>query len=148
MTLMQPANANRASAAAGPQGETASPAFHETVTLQRLIAPISEEEFRARYWQRKPLIIHRGDPNYYSGLFTLQDFDERTVGGRGYVKTAEATSKSHVKHHGTAAAALERVLTDMRDGHTLILDSRHHYEPQLGLMFGTFSPANTAHFQN
>jgi ribosomal protein L16 Arg81 hydroxylase len=138
MTLMQPANANRALAAVrvdGEAGQSVSPSqFRDTVTLQSLVAPVNEDEFRARYWERKPLIVHRENSGYYGDLFSLQDFDDCTTRGRGYVKTAEATAKVQAKHHGATATALERVLTDMRDGHTLILDGMQEFEPKLGQM--------------
>jgi ribosomal protein L16 Arg81 hydroxylase len=142
---MQPANTHRAVAAIEADGETAP--FHESVTLQRLVAPISEEEFLARYWEKKPLIIHRENPGYYGDMFTLRDFDEWTVGGRGYVKTAEATAKVQAKHQGAAASALERVLADMRDGHTLILDGVQDFERKLGQVCRRLSVETGARFQ-
>jgi ribosomal protein L16 Arg81 hydroxylase len=151
MTPMQPANANRALAAARANGETersASPLqFRDTVTIQSLVAPVSEDEFRARYWERKPLIVHRENPGYYGDLFSLQDFDDYTTRGRGYVKTAEATAKVQAKHQGATATVLERVLTEMRDGHTLILDGTQEFEPKLGQMCRMLGQETGAHFQ-
>jgi ribosomal protein L16 Arg81 hydroxylase len=132
---MQPGNANLSLVANGSDNETdlsTLPPIYERATLQSIVSPVSEEEFCARYWERSPLIIHRGCPNYYGDLFTLQDFDDSTVGGRGYVKTAEATAKKHARHEGTDPAVKEGVLTDMRDGHTLILDSMQDFHPKLG----------------
>ena len=132
---MQPGNANLSLVANGSDNETDFSALlpiYERATLQSMVSPVSEEEFRARYWERAPLIIHRGCPNYYGDLFTLQDFDDSTKGGRGYVKTAEATAKKQAKHEGNGPAVKERVLTDMRDGHTLILDSMQDFNPKLG----------------
>src|SRR5258708_40100438 len=104
MTLMQPANANRALAAVPAGGETGQSAsdsqFLDRVTLQSFVAPVSEEEFRARYWERKPLIVHRENPGYYGGLFPLQDSDNYTRRGRGYVKHAEATAKLQAQNRG------------------------------------------------
>src|SRR4051812_27616740 len=120
---MQSASATLAATSSDANDGQASPAqFREIATIQSLVAPVTEEEFLARYWERKPLIVHRANPDYYGDLFTLQDFDVSITRGRGYVKTAEATAKKQAKHHGSSATALERVLTDMRDGHTLILD--------------------------
>jgi ribosomal protein L16 Arg81 hydroxylase len=105
--------------------------FRDAISVQSLIAPTTDEEFRARYWERKPLIIQRGNPGYYGDLFTLEDFDSSITRGPDYVKTAEATAKKNSKHQGATADALEHVLSDMRDGHTLILDSMHNFEPKL-----------------
>jgi len=129
---MQSANTNLSLVAddADSAGVSSAP-FHASTTIQDLVSPVSDEEFRARYWERKPLIIHRGRADYYGELFTLQDFDAAIRRGVGYVKTAEASTKKAVRHHGVAPKALENVLTDMRDGHTLILDSMHRHHPHL-----------------
>jgi len=129
---MKPANANLT--LVSDEGDKASGSavpFHENTTLQSLVSPVPDEEFRARYWERKPLIIHRGHPDYYADLFTLEDFDASVRRQSSYVKTAEATAKKSAKHHGTGATSMERVLADMRDGHTLILDAVHQYHPKL-----------------
>lgn len=115
--------------------EEASPVpFHERASIQSLIAPVSEEEFRARYWEKMPLIVHRGDPGYYGDLFTLRDFDESITRGPSYVKTAEATAKVQAKHRGATPTALEQVLTNMHGGHTLILDGMHQFDPKLKML--------------
>ena len=80
-------------------------------------------------------MIHRDRPDYYGNLFTLQDFDDSLRrSSTGYVKTAEATTKKATRHHGVTPLALERLLTDMRDGSTLIMDSVHQYNSNLGQM--------------
>jgi ribosomal protein L16 Arg81 hydroxylase len=148
MIRMQPANTNLAVAATqADEAKSLSSQFRDTATLQSLIAPISEEEFRARYWERKPLIVHRADPGYYGDLFTLDDFDAATTRGRGYVKTAEATAKKQAKHQGVSATALERVLTDMRDGHTLILDGVQDFDVKLGPFCRQLAQETRAKFQ-
>src|SRR5664279_4599414 len=99
--------ANRASDATQAASEQSPAHFRETVAIQSLVSPVSEEEFRARYWEKKPLIVHRGDPSYYGDMFTLQDFDESITRGPSYVKTAEATAKVQAKHRGATAMVLE-----------------------------------------
>jgi ribosomal protein L16 Arg81 hydroxylase len=113
------------------QNEAGPVRFRDAISMQALVAPVSDEEFRSRYWERKPLIVQRGNPDYYGDLFTLEDFDGSITRGPSYVKTAEATTKKSTRHEGSTADALERVLTDMRDGHTLILDAMHNFEPKL-----------------
>ncbi len=136
MTQTKMAIANQAPDVTQVEGEAQRSASHfrDTVTLQSLVSPVSEEEFRARYWEKTPLIVHRGDPGYYGDLFTLQDFDESITRGPSYVKTAEATANKQARHRGTTAAILEGVLTDMRDGHTLILDGMHQFDPKLKVL--------------
>jgi len=64
--------------------------FLESLTLGSLVAPVPEEEFRSRYWEQQPLIVHRKNRDYYDDLFTLQDFDEATLRSADYVKMANA----------------------------------------------------------
>jgi ribosomal protein L16 Arg81 hydroxylase len=129
---MKPANANL-SLVANEASEPCSPStsFHENTSFQSLMSPVPLEEFQARYWERKPLIVHRGQPGYYGDLFTLEDFDASVGRQNRYVKTAEASSKKTAQHHGTGASAMERILSDMREGHTLILDAVHQHNPKL-----------------
>ena len=50
--------------------------FLENLTLASLVAPVTEAEFQTRYWEQKPLVVHRNDPDYYGDLFTVDDFDK------------------------------------------------------------------------
>lgn len=132
MTQSGNAPANRAKS--GEVVSYRSIPFHEQVTIQRLLSPISEAEFRAHYWEKKPLIVHREDSDYYGDLFTLEDFDASLRSSRGNIKTAEAATKKVAKHQGSGPKTLERILTDMRDGHTLVLDGMQAINPKLGSM--------------
>jgi ribosomal protein L16 Arg81 hydroxylase len=44
-------------------------------TLEKLLAPVTLEEFRTRYWERDFLFISRQDLSFYRSLFSLQDVD-------------------------------------------------------------------------
>ena len=145
---MPTASANSAAAStAAPTAERRPGSFLDTISMQSLMWPISEDEFRARYWERKPLIVHRNDPAYYGDLFTLEDFDRSVMRGRGYVKTAEATAKKQAKLQGTNATVLERLLSDMREGHTLILDGLQDFDPNLGHLCRLLGQEIGARFQ-
>lgn len=146
---MQPANANVPMAAEQSENADSTPSipFHRRGSIQSLVAPVSEEEFYARYWERKPLIVHRQNPNYYGDFFTLQDFDDYTRLGQGYVKTAEATAKKQARHEGTGPKAMEQVLSDMRAGHTLILDNVQAYHPRLGRFCRVLGQETGDHYQ-
>jgi ribosomal protein L16 Arg81 hydroxylase len=131
--------------------ETDTPAprqrFLDRLSLRTLLEPFSKEEFCASYWEKKPLVISRGDRSFYDDLFTLQDFDESITRGPSYVKTAEATAKKQQRHHGTGVQTLERVLADVRDGATLILDAVQQRDPKLGLLCRTLAQETGHGFQ-
>lgn len=144
---MQTANTNLALAASSAEPSRSPSHFRETATVASLVSPVSEEEFYARYWEKKPLIIDRQNPHYYGDLFTLRDFDESVTRGPSYVKTAEATANKHARHEGATPSALEGVLADMRDGHTLILDRMQHFDPKLKGYCGLLAQETRHRFQ-
>jgi ribosomal protein L16 Arg81 hydroxylase len=108
--------------------------FLQKLSLSSLVAPISDEEFRSRYWERRPLVVHRKDPDYYDGIVTLEDFEEAITRNPDYVKIANAATNKNASYKGVVTEGLEAVLGDMRAGSTLVLDQLHHREPKLGLL--------------
>ena len=109
--------------------------FLETLTLASLIAPASEDEFRARYWETMPLIVRRNDPDYYDDLFTLQDFDDAIMRGPAHVQVANDVANQQLTRNAAgSAAALDAVFAGMRNGSTLVLDHLHSRDPKLGLL--------------
>ena len=108
--------------------------FLQKLSLSSVVAPVAEDEFRSRYWERQPLVVHRKDPDYYHGLFNLQDFDEALTRAPDYVKMANAATNKNASYRGAMTEGLEAVLSDMRAGSTLILDQLHNREPKLGLL--------------
>src|SRR6516162_9159023 len=105
--------------------------FLENLSLSSLIAPVAVEEFRSRYWERQPLVVNRKDPDYYYGLFNLEDFEEAITRSPDYVKLANAATSKNVSYKAAMTEGLEAVLGDMRAGGTLVLDQLHHREPKL-----------------
>jgi ribosomal protein L16 Arg81 hydroxylase len=106
--------------------------FLQKLSLSTLVAPVADEEFRSRYWERQPLVVHRKDPDYYHGLFSLEDFDEAIIRSPDYVKLANAATNKNVSYKNQVTQGLEGVLSDMRAGGTIVLDQLHHREPKLG----------------
>lgn len=44
--------------------------------LSQLIHPVEVEAFARDYWEREPLLIQRGRPDYYADLLSLDDLDQ------------------------------------------------------------------------
>ena len=44
-------------------------------SFERMIHPVGEDAFLQEYWEQKPLVIQRGEPDYYSGLLSVADID-------------------------------------------------------------------------
>jgi ribosomal protein L16 Arg81 hydroxylase len=108
--------------------------FLDRFTFETLIAPLTFAQFCAQYWEQKPLFAHRGDPNFYDDLMTLEDFDRAIASSPDYVKTAEAKSNKNTRIEAETTPGLERTLAEMRNGATLVLDKLHQREPKLGLL--------------
>lgn len=107
--------------------------FLENLTLASLVAPMTEQEFQTQYWEQKPLVVHRNDPDYYGDLFTVDDFDEAITSSPEYIKMNDAT-KAGTSIKYSSVQGLEAVLAGMRDGGTLILEQLQRHEPKLGLL--------------
>jgi hypothetical protein len=43
--------------------------------LAKLLAPVGPEAFLRDTWEKDPLVLGRGEPGYYAGLFSLADVD-------------------------------------------------------------------------
>ena len=109
-------------------------AFLQNLSLSSLIAPVAEEEFRSRYWERQPLVVHRTQSDYYDGLFSIEDFEDAITRSPDYVKLANAATKKNKSYQSVMTEGVEAVFEDMRDGGTLVLDQLHHREPKLRLL--------------
>jgi ribosomal protein L16 Arg81 hydroxylase len=44
-------------------------------SLAWLLNPVSREEFFGEYWEKQPLVVKRGQPDYFSGLVSLDEVD-------------------------------------------------------------------------
>jgi ribosomal protein L16 Arg81 hydroxylase len=44
-------------------------------SLEWLLQPLSKEVFFAEYWEKKPLVIKRDQPNYFNALLSLDEVD-------------------------------------------------------------------------
>lgn len=44
-------------------------------SLEWLLTPLSKEVFFAEYWEKKPLVVKRGQPDYFTSLLSLDEVD-------------------------------------------------------------------------
>ena len=59
--------------------ELPSPQDPVRPVLSSLIHPVPPEVFKADYWEKRPLILLRGNRDYYRPLLSLSDLDEILV---------------------------------------------------------------------
>lgn len=102
-----------------------------------LISPITVNEFAEQYWEKKHLILHRRDPDYYAGLLTLADMDHLIATARirssdlRVMNDGEGTPISElVSETGNGANAREALYAEYRKGATInLLFLEQHWNP-------------------
>ncbi|KAM6069222.1 LOW QUALITY PROTEIN: ribosomal oxygenase 1 [Theristicus caerulescens] len=119
-----------------------------------LVAPVAPGEFLGRHWERAPLLVRRGDPGYYAGLFSTADFDAALRGGEVHFGThLDVTSYAEGvrETHNPSGRALPAVVWDFyQNGCSLRLLSPQAFSPTVWQLlcilqehFGSMAGANT-----
>ncbi|NWY52985.1 RIOX1 oxygenase, partial [Chionis minor] len=119
-----------------------------------LVAPVAPEEFVGQYWERAPLLVRRGDPGYYAGLFSTADFDAALRGGQvdfGTHLDVTSYAEGVRETHNPSGRALPAVVWDFyQNGCSLRLLSPQtfsttvwHFLSILQEHFGSMAGANT-----
>ncbi|NWX60377.1 RIOX1 oxygenase, partial [Promerops cafer] len=119
-----------------------------------LLAPVAPAEFLGRHWERTPLLVRRGDPGYYAGLFSTADFDAALRGGEVHFGThLDVTSYAEGvrETHNPSGRALPAVVWDFyQNGCSLRLLCPQAFSPTvwhflsiLQEQFGSMAGANT-----
>lgn len=109
------------------QGEAVATA-RPFLDLSRIIHPVDMATFRKDYWETKPLVIHRDDPDYYGDLLTLDDIDKALslsgvmLDNIRLVKEGHETNMSSLISGGKANS-LEQLLAHYRSGSTVVVNS-------------------------
>ncbi|XP_056203355.1 ribosomal oxygenase 1 [Falco biarmicus] len=119
-----------------------------------LVAPVAPAEFLGRHWEQAPLLVRRGDPGYYTGLFSTAEFDAALRSGRVHFGThLDVTSYADGvrETHNPAGPALPAVVWDFyQNGCSLRLLSPQAFSSTvwqfLSILqehFGSMAGANT-----
>ncbi|NWW90290.1 RIOX1 oxygenase, partial [Rhynochetos jubatus] len=119
-----------------------------------LVAPVAPGEFLGRHWEQRPLLVRRGDPGYYAGLFSTADFDAALRGGEVHFGThLDVTSYAEGvrETHNPSGRALPAVVWDFyQNGCSLRLLNPQAFSPTvwhflsvLQERFGSMAGANT-----
>jgi ribosomal protein L16 Arg81 hydroxylase len=105
--------------------------------IARLIAPTSVETFFAEYWEKKPLVIRRGDLAAYDTLVSLGDIDRVITTfhlSHPDVMMANATRPVGPEDYtlGEGAIDIVRLYQQFASGSTIIMNQLHRFVPPLG----------------
>ena len=111
-------------------------------TFAALIKPVALDEFFARYWEEKPLLIERDDSTFYEGLIGNDDLEAilsrkdarypavRLAKGGGFYPPEVYTQ--NFKYGDEAFAGIvdvDRVQAEYRSGATVVLPMLHRSWP-------------------
>src|SRR5437667_375820 len=113
--------------------------------LKRLIHPIDPDIFKRDYWEKQPLIIRRGQPDYYRSLLSLADVDRvLSISStwspqiRVLREGKDISPQDRARHSLFGSAAdLESLYAEYRRGATIVLQFLgERWEPLMGLCRG------------
>lgn len=139
---------------------TATPSTVETYDFQKVIAPLSLDDFLADYWERRPLIIRRNDPDYYHDLLTMADVDYvitnmalrypafrvvkygENIPVESYTKTLESRQVPIPD-----SIAIDQVMNLYGDGATIIIQSLQRYWKPLATFCDVLGKQFSARFK-
>lgn len=108
---------------------TAQPALG----LSRLIAPLDMATFQSEFFEKKPLLIRRGDRAYYADLLTLDNMDDILSHASLHNEDVRVAIEGSIVSlddrlafgpHGHTNAQ-EAVYASYREGATIIVDGLH-----------------------
>jgi len=102
-----------------------------------LIAPVTPEDFLARYWERGYLHLERNRPGLYDDLFGLGDVDRwilatRTGDPDGILVVPPTGSEVSLQRYRTGELAADQAYEAVAEGHSLILNQLEKTWPPLG----------------
>jgi hypothetical protein len=105
--------------------------------LAWLLSPVAVDEFASRYWEQRPLVVHRSDSEYYAPLITLAQFDQLLSTQGDITKALRVIQRGKEDHLYRwspigSAPTLEQCYARYRQGATLSLTHIHHRWPPLG----------------
>src|SRR5689334_13289525 len=91
--------------------------FLENLTLASLVAPVTEEELQTQYWEQKPLVVHRNDPDDYGDFFTVNYLDRAIASSPEYIKINIATNAGQAYSDGAGLGGRSRRYARRRHAH-------------------------------
>lgn len=103
--------------------------------ISEILSPISLGKFKENYWENEFLIIKRDDENYYSSLFTFQEFDRilnhSVASGESVsvVRNAEKFEKKNFVDYQKLDGRinLNQLYASYADGYSIVVNGVHQY---------------------
>lgn len=107
--------------------------------LERCVEPVASDEFLARYWEQKPLVVHREEPDRFHDLLSPADVErlicssslrlpafrlvrnDVAIDARSYT-----TDLSWGPEPFSGTIDVDRALRHFEEGATIVLEALHH----------------------
>ena len=108
-----------------------------SLALDRALAPVESESFFAEHWERKPLVVPRGEEGRFDDLLSVRDVERlitetaiRTPAFRlvkaGATVSDYTTDLAWRPSPFTGVADVRRVLAEFEAGATIVVQGLHH----------------------
>jgi len=99
-------------------------------TLAKLIHPVTPEAFFDEYWEKKPLIVHRDDPDYYRDLLNFDKVDAALTShdqshGQVFMGNFNDPIKTEDYTYDTGLIDVAKLFSAFEGGSSIALNSLH-----------------------
>ncbi len=107
-----------------------------TYTFDRLIAPMSREEFFRDYWEKKPLLVRRSDRAYYGDLLSIRTLDrvltsQTLTRSSAFIANAARQVQAEEFCFPDGVVDVARLYQQFADGGTIVFNQLHTILPVL-----------------
>ncbi|MEU3187019.1 cupin domain-containing protein [Streptomyces sp. NPDC006923] len=136
-------------------GWKAAPQTQPSLGLSALLSPFDTADFKNEVWEKKPLVIHREDPDYYAEPLTFRDVDH--ILSTSSVRSSELKVvvngqeiplvEMAASGPGGPSNGLEVLYDLYRKGSTVVFKFLHERWEPLGRLCRTLSGEFSAGFQ-
>lgn len=102
-----------------------------------LLVGISTEAFFRDFYEKKPLFLDRGDPDFYGDLLGFRDLEYFIETNLDHISTVSATNEEGRRSGyggGSKVSYVEQVYDKLHDGYSIVLDALQLNHPPLKQM--------------
>ncbi len=106
-----------------------------------IIQPLQPNDFFENYWEKNYLVISRNDPDYYSGLFSLQELSTlvwSTKPSWGHIQLANSNRKEGWVDYTSQPPTIERLTKAYMQGDTIVLNDLQLQSKPIALLCRSF----------
>jgi ribosomal protein L16 Arg81 hydroxylase len=131
-----------------PRAQETNAAVHG-LRFEDVIAPVTTEEFFASYWERRHLVIRRGETSHYGELFSFAAVDHWIASAQGdpadlLLIVPPAGSGKRLERKRLRDVNLGQLYAAFHAGHTLVLEDIQKASPPVAQLTASLAEAFSA----